>query len=162
MKPLAKIIRIGTVQPGDYVAIPREDARYVHARIYDRAIGVLPGVADAPLSLDALSGLVPERYFYYCSLPGGRYQRDWIFIARVPFADPEEKWPPAMSTTDGIYKTKPQVYWKGRFHDVTEADLAGKAPWIIHGFTALHQILSGTYDDPWQKLPPPPAGKATT
>ena len=152
MKPFSRILKVGSLEPGDYVAIPRLDGKYVHARIYRKAAGILPGTHAEPQDLPRLLGKTPKKFYYYCSLPGGRYQKDWIFIARVPFADPEEMWPPAMSTTDGIYKIKPQVYWKGGFVDVTEKDLKGKQKWTIYGFTALQEIVSGTYQDPWKKL----------
>ena len=148
MRPLSKIIRVGSLKLGDYVAIPRLDGRYVHARVHKGAVGIFSGIDDEPQSLERLTGRMPEKYFYYCSLPGGRYQKDWIFIGRVPFGDMEEQWPPPMSTTDGIYKIKPQVYWKGRFLDVAEEELKGKQRWTIYGFTALQELVSGTYKAP--------------
>ncbi|PTX99268.1 hypothetical protein DB345_02510 [Spartobacteria bacterium LR76] len=157
MKPFSKILKVKLLELGDYVAIPRLDGRYVHARIYKGAVGIFSGRHDEPQSLERLLGKTPKKFYYYCSLPGGRYQKDWVFIGRVPFEDAEAMWPPAMSTTDGIYKTKPQVYWKGGFMDVTEEELKGKQPWIVHGFTALQEVVSGTYKDPWKKLRRRPA-----
>jgi hypothetical protein len=63
-----------------------------------------------------------------------------------------------MSTTDGIYKIKPQVYWKGHFIDVTEEELKGKQRWIVYGFVSLQELVSGTYKDPWKKLSRQPVG----
>jgi len=158
MKPLSKILKVGSLELGDYVAIPRLDGRYVHGRLYKSAVGIFTGTHVEPQSLERLIGKTPQKYYYYCSLPGGRYQKDWVFIGRVPFDEPDAMWPPAMSTTDGIYKIKPQVYWKGHFIDVTEEELKGKQRWIVYGFVSLQELVSGTYKDPWKKLSRQPVG----
>lgn len=74
-------------------------------------------------------------------MPGARYKRDWLYLGEIPFAREDDAWPPPMSATDAI-ATKPRLYWKGEFLNVTEDELVGKQKCTFHGFVGLKDEIA--------------------
>ena len=99
------------IKTGDVLAIPLADGRFAFCRVLeDASIGVYRYIAD---SLDAPPPVDTDYLFavgvYRDVLTSGQ----WPFVARVPFKNKEEAWPPPYVVRDPI-TGKESIYHKGK------------------------------------------------
>ena len=137
---------------GDIVAVPLANGRFAHGRIYRHVIGVYEGLSDGLKAMEDFCGATPKRFFYYMSMPGNRYQKDWKFIGHIPIAADEDTDAPPMHARDDFGLSGTRIYHRGAFYKATEEEVRGLQIYKIYSPPALRSYLEGERRDPYRKL----------
>jgi hypothetical protein len=153
MKYAQTIHRLGNLSLGDVIAIPLPDGKFAHGRIYRNVIGIYEGLSERLLRSEDFAGHPPKRFFYYTSLPGrGCYQKNWVFIGHIPFAEGEDIFAPPMQARDDFGLSGTRIYHRGRFSRATKEDVRGLQIYRTYSPPALERYLAGERTDPYRKL----------
>jgi hypothetical protein len=116
MKFAQPILKLGSLSPGDVVAVPLPNGQFAHGRIYRNAIGIYQGLCDGLRPVEGFKDARPKRFFCYMSMHGGgRYLKDWRFIGNVPFTLEEDTYAPPMHVRDNFGLSGTRIYHRGTF-----------------------------------------------
>lgn len=146
------ILKLGSLSLGDIVAVPLKSGQFAHGRIYRGAIGVYEGLCDGLRALEDFRGARPRRFFYYMSMPGNRYQKNWKFIGHIPFEPDEDTYALPMHARDDWGLSGTRIYHRGAFYRATEEQVRGLQIYTIYSPPGLERHLAGERDNSDRKL----------
>lgn len=120
----AVIQRVGHLRQGDVVAVPLTHHQYAFGRVCrEPTLAVFSKTSAELLPLDKIAQM--EVLFYIGFIQTKVQTCDWIYLGKLPFANAEDAWPPAVFIQDIHTPSEYRIYHRGKMRPARKRECVG-------------------------------------